>query len=59
MDATELVQARLHHAMSMNFFLNPTVMPVFSTQGGIQQHICDILEGGIPAFEKRKNKYHI
>ncbi len=26
---------------------------------GIQQHICDILEGGIPAFEKRKNKYHI
>lgn len=26
---------------------------------GIQQHICDILEGGITAFEKRKNKYHI
>ena len=26
---------------------------------GIQQHICDILEGGIVAFEKRKNKYHI
>lgn len=26
---------------------------------GIQQHICDILEGGIKAFEKRKNKYHI
>ena len=25
---------------------------------GIQQHICDILEGGITAFEKRKNKYH-
>lgn len=24
---------------------------------GIQQHICDILEGGIKAFEKRKNKY--
>lgn len=24
---------------------------------GIQQHICDILEGGIRAFEKRKNKY--
>lgn len=26
---------------------------------GIQQHICDILEGGILAFEKRKKKYHI
>lgn len=26
---------------------------------GVQQHICDILEGGIRAFEKRKNKYHI
>lgn len=26
---------------------------------GVQQHICDILEGGISAFEKRKNKYHI
>lgn len=26
---------------------------------GIQRHICDILEGGIKAFEKRKNKYNI
>ncbi|PKM75315.1 MAG: hypothetical protein CVU92_01970 [Firmicutes bacterium HGW-Firmicutes-17] len=26
---------------------------------GIQRHICDILEGGIIAFEKRKRKYHI
>ncbi|MDD3237907.1 MAG: hypothetical protein PHV37_07410 [Candidatus Gastranaerophilales bacterium] len=26
---------------------------------GIQQHICDILEGGEIAFEKRKNKYNI
>ena len=26
---------------------------------GIQQHICDILEGGEKAFELRKNKYHI
>ena len=25
----------------------------------IQQHICDILEGGKIAFEKRKNKYRI
>lgn len=26
---------------------------------GIQQHICDILEGGEVAFEKRKNKYNL
>lgn len=26
---------------------------------GIQQHICDILEGGEKAFELRKQKYHI
>lgn len=43
--------------------------PIFSADGsiesgilnskGIQQHICDILEGGEIAFEKRKNKYRI
>ena len=26
---------------------------------GIQQHICDILEGGEKAFDLRKSKYHI
>lgn len=26
---------------------------------GIQQHICDILEGGERAFKKRKNKYNL
>lgn len=26
---------------------------------GIQQHICDILEGGERAFELRKHKYHL
>lgn len=31
---------------------------VLSRQG-IQQHICDILEGGKRAFDLRKNKYHI
>ena len=45
-------------------------LPVFAEDGttieygilnsqGIQQHICDILEGGEIAFEKRKNKYRI
>ena len=43
--------------------------PIFASDGsieagilnskGIQQHICDILEGGEIAFEKRKNKYRI
>ena len=43
--------------------------PVFDDDGimragilnskGIQQHICDILEGGERAFELRKNKYNI
>lgn len=28
-------------------------------QKGIQQQICDILEGGEKAFELRKNKYHL
>lgn len=45
-------------------------LPVYASDGttiengilnsqGIQQHICDILEGGEIAFEKRKNKYRI
>lgn len=44
-------------------------LPIFDSEGnvldtilnkyGIQQHICDILEGGELAFEKRKNKYNI
>ncbi len=44
-------------------------LPVSNTAGavkdnilytqGIQQHICDILEGGKLAFENRKNKYRI
>lgn len=45
-------------------------LPLYKTDGttvdegilnsqGVQQHICDVLEGGIRAFEKRKNKYHL
>ena len=44
-------------------------VPVFKSNGeietgilnsqGIQQHICDILEGGEIAFAKRKNKYNM
>jgi predicted ATP-dependent endonuclease of OLD family len=39
--------------------LDKTVDEGILNARGIQQHICDILEGGITAFEKRKNKYHI
>lgn len=36
-----------------------SVMSGILSGQGIQQHICDILEGGIRAFELRKQKYHI
>lgn len=35
-----------------------TILGLLNSQG-IQQHICDILEGGEKAFAKRKNKYNI
>lgn len=38
---------------------NGDVEPGILNSQGIQQHICDILEGGEQAFELRKNKYHI
>ena len=34
-------------------------IPGLLNSQGIQQHICDILEGGEKAFAKRKNKYNI
>lgn len=38
---------------------NGNVMNGILNKQGIQQHICDILEGGEKAFDLRKNKYHI
>lgn len=38
--------------------LEPDVKDVLSKQG-IQQHICDIMEGGEKAFDLRRNKYRI
>lgn len=38
---------------------NGDIEPGILNSQGIQQHICDILEGGERAFELRKNKYHI
>lgn len=41
-----------------NTFLNESSDYVLE-QRGIQEHVCDILEGGQDAFEKRKEKYNI
>lgn len=38
---------------------NGRLIPGILNTEGIQQHICDILEGGKIAFELRKNKYHM
>jgi len=40
-----------------NTFLNESSVFVLE-QRGIQEHVCDILEGGKVAFEKRKKKYN-
>lgn len=39
--------------------IDGSIEPGILNSKGIQQHICDILEGGEIAFEKRKNKYRI
>lgn len=26
---------------------------------GIREHVCEMLEGGVDAFKKREEKYHI
>ena len=39
--------------------LKGDVEPGILNRRGIQQHICDILEGGEKAFDLRKNKYRI
>jgi len=41
-----------------NTFVNPNIEEVLYKQG-IKEHVCEILEGGEEAFEKRKNKYEI
>jgi len=40
-----------------NTFIDEDVEEVLYKQG-IQEHVCDILEGGKTAFEKRKKKYN-
>lgn len=44
---------------SLVFDLNGNVEKGILNEKGIQQHICDILEGGKKAFDLRKHKYSI
>ncbi|MFN0224059.1 TrlF family AAA-like ATPase [Paenibacillus sp. KR2-11] len=39
-----------------NTFKNPSIIDPLKNQG-IREHVCDILEGGERAFEKRERKY--
>ncbi|HTO38439.1 MAG TPA: hypothetical protein VL021_08450 [Brumimicrobium sp.] len=48
----EYVSGSIEHS-----FKNDLIQETLYRQG-IQEHICDILEGGEEAFIKRKNKYH-
>ncbi|RTL12480.1 MAG: hypothetical protein EKK54_04420 [Neisseriaceae bacterium] len=41
-----------------NTFVNSKSNDILYKQG-IQEHVCEILEGGKEAFQNRKNKYHI
>lgn len=39
-------------------FVNGVLAPGILSSKGIQEHICEILEGGEQAFELRQHKYH-
>jgi len=39
-------------------FINESEKGVLYKQG-IREHVCEILEGGVDAFKKREEKYHI
>lgn len=41
-----------------NTFINNAETAILYKQG-IREHVCDILEGGVDAFKKREEKYHI
>lgn len=43
-------------ALELTKLKNPTEDIVLYSQG-IREHVCDILEGGRDAFEKREQKY--
>lgn len=41
-----------------NTFTNSKEIAILYKQG-IREHVCEILEGGVDAFKKREDKYHI
>lgn len=44
-------------ALEDSFELTPEEMPAILNRKGIRQHVCEILEGGKIAFQKREQKY--
>ncbi len=44
-------------ALENTFELDPTQESVILYRKGIRQHVCEILEGGQEAFQKREQKY--
>lgn len=44
-------------ALENTFELNSTQEPAILYRKGIRQHVCEILEGGKEAFQKREQKY--
>ena len=45
-------------ALENSYKRNDSSLPLLISQG-IREHVCDILEGGLPAFMEREKKYHI
>ncbi|MBO8152604.1 MAG: hypothetical protein H0Z30_08950 [Candidatus Marinimicrobia bacterium] len=44
-------------ALENSFRLSKEEEPAILYRQGIKQHVCEILEGGEEAFEKREKKY--
>jgi hypothetical protein len=49
----DYVSGSIEHTEKLNPLIEETLL-----KRGVQEHICEILEGGQEAFEKRKNKYN-
>lgn len=44
-------------ALENTFEMEPAIEPAILYRKGIRQHVCEILEGGKEAFQKREQKY--
>jgi hypothetical protein len=50
----EYVSGALENCFEMSAAEEPAILP----RKGIRQHVCEILEGGKEAFQKREQKYN-